>query len=391
MQTFCPPWGRAGRRVTIPFEPRPRVGQSSALMSSQRSPSPVTAPLLAVIVQLMQRNLLAVIAGVYLLAGLFPAGGVAIKHVSVGKLGLFGERPVELSLTNLLLASMLFTAGLGVSFREVRRTLSMPHLLAIGVLANAVMPVIFLAAIAGLSQLWPETDEAQSMLAGLALIGAMPIAGGASVWTQNANGNVPLTVGLVLGSTLLSPLSIPLALHAASRLTLGDYAEDLTEVAGDGTLTFSLLSVVVPCFAGIAVRQLAGEARILRRTGVVKIVNLLVLLVLSYTNASGAMVNIIQAPDYDMLALMFLMTASMCLASFYAGYRLARALGAGEPEVTSMTFGVGMNNSSASSVLAASRLADHPLVLIPILAYGMLQKLLAGLVDSALRRRARTP
>jgi len=30
-------------------------------------------------------------------------------------------------------------------------------------------------------------------------------------------------------------------------------------------------------------------------------------------------------------------------------------------------------------------------VLIPILAYGMLQKLLAGLVDSALRRRARTP
>jgi BASS family bile acid:Na+ symporter len=172
---------------------------------------------------------------------------------------------------------------------------------------------------------------------------------------------------------------------------LGDYAEDLTEVAGDGTLTFSLLSVVVPCFAGIAVRQLAGEARILRRTGVVKIVNLLVLLVLSYTNASGAMVNIIQAPDYDMLALMFLMTASMCLASFYAGYRLARALGAGEPEVTSMTFGVGMNNSSASSVLAASRLADHPLVLIPILAYGMLQKLLAGLVDSALRRRARTP
>jgi BASS family bile acid:Na+ symporter len=225
------------------------------------------------------------------------------------------------------------------------------------------------------------------MLVGLALIGAMPIAGGASVWTQNADGNVPLTVGLVLGSTLLSPLSIPLALHAASRFTTGDYADDLAEVAGDGTITFSLLSVVVPCALGILTRRALGDSRIAGAMPTIKIVNLVVLLVLSYTNASGAMSAILTAPDYDMLALMFLITSLMCMLSFYVGYRLARWLNASEADATSLTFGVGMNNSSASSVLAASRLADHTLVLIPILAYSMLQKVLAGLVDAALRKR----
>jgi BASS family bile acid:Na+ symporter len=337
----------------------------------------------------IQSNILWVLLGVYLLAGMLPAAGLAIKRVQVGSIGLFGERPVALSLTNLLLASMLFTAGLGVSLRDVRTIFERPRLLLAGVVANATLPVLFLAVLSLVAVQWPETDEAQSMLAGLALIGAMPIAGGASIWTQNADGNVPLTVGLVLGSTVLSPVSIPVALYAVSQLTTGDYAADLAQLAGDGTITFSLLSVVIPCFCGIAIRQVAGELRVRRAMPSIKIVNLLVLLFLSYTNASGAMHAIVVEPDYDMLALMFGITALMCLSSFYAGYRMARALGAAPAEVTSLTFGVGMNNSSASSVLASAGMADHPLVLVPILAYGMLQKVLAGSVDSALRRRRR--
>jgi bile acid:Na+ symporter, BASS family len=85
--------------------------------------------------------------------------------------------------------------------------------------------------------------------------------------------------------------------------------------------------------------------------------------------------------------MVFGITTAMCMTSFYVGYRMARALRAEPPDVTSLTFGVGMNNSSASSVLASARMADHPLVLVPILAYGMLQKVLAGTVDAALRRR----
>ncbi|MDB4971790.1 MAG: Na+-dependent transporter [Myxococcaceae bacterium] len=362
----------------MPGPDEPRATKHSALRR-----------LLERVVATMQSNLLWVLLAIYLLAGVLPGPGLFIKRVQVGSLGLFGEAPVALSLTNLLLASMLFTAGLGVSLHDARGIFEHPRLLAAGVLANAAMPVLFLALLSVVAGAWPETDEAQSTLAGLALIGAMPIAGGASIWTQNADGNVPLTVGLVLGSTLLSPLSIPLALYSVSHFTSGDYAEDLAEIAGDGTITFSLLSVVVPCFLGIALRHYAGSARVARATPWIKVSNLLVLLTLSYTNASGAMHAIVAEPDYDMLALVFLITATMCMTSFYVGYRLSRLLGARPADTISLTFGVGMNNSSASSVLAAARMSDHPLVLVPILAYGMLQKVLAGSVARVFEGRTR--
>lgn len=359
--------------------------QAAAGARTARAPGPIVRVAAAA-----QENLLTVMAGIYLLGALAPGLGLWIKHQQVGAVGLFGERPVPLSLTNLLLASMLFTAGLGVSLGPARATLQHPKLLAVGVLANALMPLLFLATFAAVAGVWPDDDEAQSLLVGLALLGAMPIAGGASVWTQNADGNVPLTVGLVLASTLASPVSIPLALRAVSHLTTGDYAEDLAELAGEGTITFSLLSVVLPCALGMFVRHAVGEARLARAVPAVKVVNLLVLLTLSYTNASGALAQVVAAPDYDLLVLVAASAAGMCVASFAVGHRLARLVGAADADTTSLTFGVGMNNSSASSVLASTRLADHPTVLLPILAYSMLQKVLAGGVDAWLRReRAR--
>ncbi|MEY4515072.1 MAG: hypothetical protein RLZZ450_7194 [Pseudomonadota bacterium] len=93
----------------------------------------------------IQSNILWVLLGVYVVAGVLPGIGLAIKKLQIGSVGLFGERPVALSLTNLLLASMLFTAGLGVSLRDVRGIFQHPRLLAAGVLANALMPVLFLA------------------------------------------------------------------------------------------------------------------------------------------------------------------------------------------------------------------------------------------------------
>jgi BASS family bile acid:Na+ symporter len=45
-----------------------------------------------------------------------------------------------------------------------------------------------------------------------------------------------------------------------------------------------------------------------------------------------------------------------------------------------------MNNSSAGAVVAATRMAAHPIVLTPILAYSLLQKVLAGTIGVLLGR-----
>lgn len=46
----------------------------------------------------------------------------------------------------------------------------------------------------------------------------------------------------------------------------------------------------------------------------------------------------------------------------------------------SVTLACGMNNSSASAVLITTTLPDRPHILLPVLAYGLLQKVAAGRV-----------
>jgi BASS family bile acid:Na+ symporter len=96
----------------------------------------------------------------------------------------------------------------------------------------------------------------------LAIVGAMPIAGSSTTWAQNAEGNVALSLCLVLMSTVLSPLLIPLFLRAAAGLTSGTYGHDLDLLADGGGGGFVALSVVVPSLLGMGLRQLGGPARV---------------------------------------------------------------------------------------------------------------------------------
>ncbi|MGW3708530.1 sodium-dependent transporter, partial [Streptomyces sp. NPDC005121] len=50
------------------------------------------------------------------------------------------------------------------------------------------------------------------------------------------------------------------------------------------------------------------------------------------------------------------------------------------PAATSLTLACGMNNSSASAVLITTALPDKPHLLLPVLAYGLLQKTAANRV-----------
>jgi predicted Na+-dependent transporter len=57
----------------------------------------------------------------------------------------------------------------------------------------------------------------QNILVGLALVASMPVAGSSTAWSQNTDGDMALSLGLVLLTTLLSPLTTPAALHAVGR------------------------------------------------------------------------------------------------------------------------------------------------------------------------------
>ncbi len=315
----------------------------------------------------------------YVVAAAWPGPGLALRGVSVGRVALMGEA-MALTLPSLMLGFLLLNAGLGVKASELRGLAKRPALLGLGLAANLAIPIGFVFVVSRAMLGWHDSDEVQSILVGLALVASMPIAGSSTAWSQNADGDLALSLGLVLGSTLLSPIATPMALHAVGFMAKGDYAEDLHELAAHGSGVFLAACVVVPALLGIAIRFAVGEARLAAVRPYLKLANSANLLVLSYSNAAAALPEAIAAPDWDFLGAILAITSGLCALGFAGGWAIGRWLGADAPARASLMYGLGMNNNGTGLVLASMALADHPQVLLPIILYNLVQQVAAGMV-----------
>jgi BASS family bile acid:Na+ symporter len=316
----------------------------------------------------------------YLLAGIFPASGLAIKQLSLGELHLFHET-VKFSLPTLMLSFLLLNAGLGVDPSRLKGGSKGIWALAAGLIANLAVPVLFIFVLTKLMRFWHNPDEVQNILVGLALIASMPIAGSSTAWSQNANGNMALSLALVLLSTIASPITTPLALHSVGLMTTGDYSEDLHELAAGGTGGFLAVCVIIPSLLGIGLRAALGNEAVARMKPYLKVANAVVLLALNYSNASVSLPESVANPDPDFLAVILSITLSLCVIAFATGWLVARSLRVDDASRTALVFGLGMNNNGTALVLASLTLADHPRVMLPIVLYNLVQHLVAGVVD----------
>jgi BASS family bile acid:Na+ symporter len=328
----------------------------------------------------MHRHLLLLMLGSYAVAAFFPALGLAIRDVSIVGRGLTGA-DTRISLSMLMLASLLLNAGLGVNIGELRQMLCSPRLLGLGILANLVVPIAFILVVSHAMRGWHNADEVQCILVGLALVASMPIAGSSTAWAQNADGHVALSLGLVLLSTFLSPVTTPLALHSVGLMTSGDYAEDLHALACGGTGAFLAVGVLAPSILGVIVRWAVGEARLAAARPILKLANFAVLLLLNYSNASISLPQVLADPDTDFLAATLGIVLGLCVLAFVTGWAISQIAKATISQRSSLMFGLGMNNNGTGLVLASIALADHPRVMLPIIFYNLVQHLVAGIVD----------
>ena len=331
-------------------------------------------------------HFLRLLLATYAVAAVVPGLGLAIRDVSPGRVGLAGES-MNLSLPSLMLGFLLLNAGLGVRASELRNLARRPSLLGLGLAANLLIPIAFVFVVSRAMRGWHNAEEVQMILVGLALVASMPIAGSSTAWSQNADGDLALSLGLVVGSTLLSPIATPMALHAVGFMAEGDYAEDLHELAAHGSGVFLMACVVVPSLLGISIRALIGEARLAVVRPYLKLANSANLLVLSYSNASAALPQAIANPDWDFLGAILAITSALCVLAFASGGAIARRLGADPSTRASLMYGLGMNNNGTGLVLASMALADHPCVMLPIIVYNLVQQVVAGAVGHAERRR----
>jgi BASS family bile acid:Na+ symporter len=332
------------------------------------------------LLHLIHRYLIWVIVGSYLIAALFPGLGLLIRQVNLGHLNLMGAE-IDLTLPRIMLATLLFNAGLGVRQQALVRMAARPSLLLGGVLGNVLVPLLYIVVIALPMRGWHNADEVQQILVGLALVAAMPIAGSSTAWAQNANGNLALSLGLVLMTTLLSPLLTPLILHVAGFVTTGDFSSDLHQLASGGVVSFLGIWVLLPSALGLLTRRAIGETHFAESRDALKLINYLVLILLNYSNAALTLPDALARHDLDFLALILAIVTALCLLAFASGSLVALFFSADRDSRASLMFGLGMKNNGTGLVLAAAALPNHPQVMLPIILYNLVQHLVASVVD----------
>lgn len=335
---------------------------------------------LAVVSHFIHEQFIWFLYAAYIVAGVWPAFGLWIRSITVGRFSALHQQ-TAVSLPMLMLALLLLNAGLGVEFAGLKDMARNLKLVLYGVVANVAVPLTYIFLVSRGLAYWHNPVEAQNILVGLALVASMPIAGSSTTWSQNANGNMSISLALVLATTFLSPITTPLALHAVGTMTAGDYSEDLHELAQHGTGMFLALCVVLPSMIGIVLRAGLGKGRLSAAKPYLKLINCVVLVLLIYSNASISLPKAIAEHDMDFLLIMLLIAMSLCVLAFSAGALVSRILQADRDQKVALMFGLGMNNNGTGLVLASLALADHPRAMLPIILYNLVQHLIAGTVD----------
>jgi BASS family bile acid:Na+ symporter len=339
---------------------------------------------------LIHRHLLWFLIGAYLIAMVVPIPGLWIRSVSFGEINFFSQK-TSISLLMIMLAILMFNAGLGLKFSDLKSLMQKKYLLLAGLAANLIIPIVYIYGMTIPMRLWYEPFEVQYILVGLALVAAMPIAGSSTAWAQNSNGNLALSLGLVFFSTILSPIVAPVTFNIFGEMASEEYEKVLHGLAAYGSGGFLGLWVVMPALTGIAARLMVSEDGQTGGMGYLKLINSIVLLLLNYSNASVSLPQAMAERDYDFLAITLAITAGLCLALFAAGYGLSRLFKLNRPEGVSLMFGLGMNNNGTGLVLASLVLSAYPNIMVPIIFYNLVQHIVAGTVQEIMSRRESNP
>jgi BASS family bile acid:Na+ symporter len=323
----------------------------------------------------LHRYFLALLISSYALGGLFPAFGKVIRHISFGQISVFGQR-TSLSMSMVMLGILLFNAAL--SLEKVRDLIRTPRFLVGGLAANLFLPVIVLYFTSYAMSLWSTPEHLQVIIVALALLSAVPVAGSATAYTQNTDGDVPLSVGLVLLSTFLSPCLMPISLHLINYFSFGDYTPALLQLETGAPTLVLFLSVLLPSVLGLGMRPLLGGQRTQSFKPTLKLLNSTCLLILNYTMASIALPQVFASPDWGFLAASLGFSSLLCAIDFMSGWGIARILGAKTAQCLALMFGVGMNNNGTALVLASLAFVNAPKILVPMIFYNLVQNVIAS-------------
>ena len=333
----------------------------------------------------LQRHFVFLLLSCYGAAALYPGPGLAVRNAWVTTWPVTQAR---VPLTQLLLSLLLVSAGMGIDGRQLRTTLLRPSLLVWGMLAKLLVSGAFVLTAVLVTTPLRHSAGLTSILLGLAIVAAMPAAGSSPSWTQQAGGNVAVTLGILIGSTLISPWWGQLLLRAVhsvlpgSEGIVGPLAQQLT---GE----YFLFWILIPSALGMMVRHGLGETRAAAVRPMIKCYNSVLLLVLIYAFAASSIRPLLENNGEHWAFVALVLAAAMCAAAFAGGWAIGIVAGGGDRERISLLYGVGMHNNGIALLVGSIAAGHDTLLLLPMLGYALVQHVIAGMVnDYRLRQPA---
>ena len=299
--------------------------------------------------------------------GKFLAGHMQVIVPICVTLGVLFPRQIGVlkPIVPALFAFMTFQGALSNTFHQVAEVFRRPLHLILALFVSAVL--IPIAAYA-MSSLFFGSNP--NLVCGIVLEYSVPVAVTAFMWISMFGGNGPLALTIILTSSVISPVTIPLTL----KLLLG------ATVAIDvpGMMQNMAFMIAIPAVFGIVINELTRGWGHEKLSPACKFMMMGVI-----ASNSTAMSEYVLHMNVERLevALFILVFA---ISGFVVGFLVARALHLPYSETTTMCFTCGMRNISSGAVIATQYFPGA--VVFPVMCGTLFQQVLASVIGHLFER-----
>ena len=282
---------------------------------------------------------------------------------------IFGKYFVPLKpLVSILFGLMTFFGAMKISAEDMKAAFKKPLFIVAYVIASFLIMPLF-------AQLISKTLFSNSIIVGSGynLVRAVPTAVVGSVWATMFNGNLAVSLAILLIDTLLAPAITPFMLKI--------YTGTAVQLDTFGMMKSLCFMVVIPFILGIVFNHFFKK-QIKETIGpITNPISKILFFVEIIINVSQVSQRIVSEASWD-YALVIVAALILSILGFIIGHVVSRVMRLQKKEDVSITFAVALRNTNAALVLAIGFLPE--LAALPIIFSIVIQQTLAAIMGKVI-------
>ena len=282
---------------------------------------------------------------------------------------IFGKYFVPLKpLVNILFGLMTFFGAMKISAEDMKAAFKKPLFIVAYVIASFLIMPLF-------AQLISKTLFSNSIIVGSGynLVRAVPTAVVGSVWATMFNGNLAVSLAILLIDTLLAPAITPFMLKI--------YTGTAVQLDTFGMMKSLCFMVVIPFILGIVFNHFFKK-QIKETIGpITNPISKILFFGEIIINVSQVSQRIVSEASWD-YALVIVAALILSILGFIIGHVVSRVMRLQKKEDVSITFAVALRNTNAALVLAIGFLPE--IAALPIIFSIVIQQTLAAIMGKVI-------